>query len=138
MLSGGYSVNSAFYAFFNNGMRMPNESGNVNTTLPDQNSINVSFEHAGDDANFATNGPTHHATDFAGNPTGTNTGSGAGNDAGSGAGNAPGVTRHAVFGDFNCLYPTSILVRVAFFLSIHEALYVTLSVGPSIRLSANR
>ena len=133
MLSGGYSVNSAFYAFFNNGMRMPNESGNVNTTLPDQNSINVSFEHAGDDANFATNGPTHHATDFAGNLTGTNTGSGAGNDAGSGAGNAPGVTRHAVFGDFNCLYPTSILVRVAFF-CLYMKLYTSLyrSVRPSV------
>ena len=132
MLSGGYSVNSAFYAFFNNGMRMPNESRDVNTTLPDQCSINVNFDHAGDDANLATNGPTH-ATNFAGNPAGTNTGNGAGNDAGSGAENAPGVTRHAVFGDFNCLYPTSILVGVTFFclyMKLYKSLYR--SVRPSV------
>ena len=111
---------------------MPNESRNVNTTLPDQNSINVSFEHAGDDANFATNGPTH-ATNFAGNPGETNTGNGAGNDAGSGAEHAPGVTRHAVFGDFNCLYPTSILVGVAFFclyMKLYKSFYR--SVRPSV------
>ena len=113
MLTGGYSVNSAMYAFFNNGMCVRNEAHNMNTTLPEESSINVDFNHASNEAGLAGNDPGNTA-----GPAGYPTGSSTGNGAGSKTGNGPGVTRHAVYGDFNCLYPTSLMVNIIKYFSI--------------------